>query len=268
MLGTLVKATVFLGGGRITSALLAGIRLAAYGGPIVVHDQHAEKLQKLKRQYRITVEPDLHRAVESAHLLVIAVRPDSVRGLLKEIGTINRRLTAVSLAAGVSLSKLRAGLGPPMRWARAMPSPVSRSGRGLTALTFDRGMPVVARAEVRNLFARVGAVLEIPENQLDAFTVSFSSSHGYHALATLIDAAEAIGLDRKTARMAATHALADGIAVWRASTASLEDLLQEAITPGGTAAAVIASIKKAGYARIMTQGLRAGLRQARKNARL
>jgi pyrroline-5-carboxylate reductase len=263
-----VKATVFLGGGRITSALLAGLQLAGYGQPIVVHDRHSEKLQKLKRQYRIAVEPDLHRSVESAHLLIIAVRPDSVRGLLKEIGMhkIRRRFTAVSLAAGVPLSKLRAGLRSPVQWARAMPSPVCRTGRGLTALTLGPDLSITARAEVRNLFALVGEVLEIPENQFDAFTVTFSSSHGYHALATLIDAAEAIGLDRKSARVAAAHALADGIAAWRAGTSPLEDLLQEAATPGGTAAAVIASINHAGYARIVSQGLRAGIRQARKNA--
>lgn len=204
-------------------------------------------------------------------MIIMAVRPDSMRQLLKEIGTGQirgrRRLIAVSLAAGVPLSKLRAGLGPPVHWARAMPSPVSRSGRGLTALTFDRGLSVAARAEVRDLFGLVGDVLQIPENRFDAFTVTFSSSHGYHALATLIDAAEAIGLDRKSARVAATHALMDGIAAWRAGTLPLEDLLQEAATPGGTAAAVMASIDDAGYARIVAQGLRAGLRQARKIAR-
>lgn len=263
-----MKATVFLGGGRITSALLAGLRLAGYGRPIVVHDRHAEKLQKLKREYGIAVEPDLHRAVESAHLLIIAVRPDSVRGLLNQIGThkIRRRLTAVSLAAGVPLSKLRAGLRSPVQWARAMPSPVCRTSRGLTALTLGRGISGAARAEVRNLFALVGEVLEIPENQFDAFTVTFSSSHGYHALATLIDAAEAIGLDSKSARVAAAHALADGIAAWRAGTLPLEDLLQEAATPGGTAAAVMSSLDGAGYGRIVSQGLRAGISQARKNA--
>jgi pyrroline-5-carboxylate reductase len=261
-----VKATVFLGGGRITSALLAGLQLAGYSRPILVHDRHAEKLRKLKRQYGVAVEQDLYRAVESARLLIIAVRPDSVRGLLKEIGTISRRLTAVSLAAGVPLSKLRAGLGSPVQWARAMPSPVCRAGRGLTALTFGRGISGAARAEVRDLFALVGAVLEIPENQFDAFTVTFSSSHGYHALATLIGAAEAIGLDRKSALVAAAHALADGIAAWRAGTSHLEELLQEAATPGGTAAAVMSSLDRAGYARIVSQGLRAGISQARKNA--
>jgi pyrroline-5-carboxylate reductase len=267
MRGTLLKATVFLGGGRITGAMLAGLRLAGYNRPIVVHDRHPEKLQELKREYGIVVEPDLHRAVQSADLLMIAVRPDSVGGLLKEIGAhkVRRRLTAISLAAGVPLSTLRAGLRS-AQWVRAMPSPVTRTGQGLTALTFGRGVSVAARAKVRNLFALVGGVLEIPDSQFDAFTVTFSSSHGYHALATLIDAAEAVGLDRKTARVAAAHALADGIVAWRNGTSPLQELVQEAATPGGTAAAVMASINDAGYARIVRQGLRTGIRQARKNA--
>jgi pyrroline-5-carboxylate reductase len=264
-----VKAIVFLGGGRITSALIAGLRLAKFGEPIVVHDRHPKKLQQLKRQYGVVVEADLPRAAASARLLMIAVRPDSVRGLLKEIAPYvvrHRRLTAVSLAAGIPLSKLRAGLGLPVRWARAMPSPVGRSGRGLTALTFGRGLSPAARAEVRNLFALVGPVVEIPEKRFDAFTVTFSSSHGYHALATLTFAAERIGLDLKTARMAAAHALADGIVAWRESDVRLDELLHEAATPGGTAAAVMASLDSAGYQRLVEHGLRAGMRQARKNA--
>ena len=114
-----------------------------------------------------------------------------------------------------------------------MPSPVARSGRGLTALTFDRDFPAGARREVRDFFARVGTVLEIPESKFDAFTVTYSSSHGYHALAALAEAAEKLGLDRKTAMIAAAHALADGILAWRERSISLDDLLREAATPGG-----------------------------------
>lgn len=263
-----MKATVFLGGGRITSALVAGLRLAGYAKPIVVHDRHAEKLKELKRQYGVEIEPDLHRAVDAARVLIIAVRPDSVRGLLEEIGRgkIRRSLTVLSLAAGVPLSKLRAYLGPPVKWARAMPSPVCRSGRGLTGVTFGRGFSAGSRAEVRDFFGLVGAVLEIPEKQFDAFTVTFSSSHGYHALAALIEAAEKIGLDRKSARVAAAHALADGIAAWREGKASLEELLHEAATPGGVAAAVMDALDHSGYRQTIARGLRAGMKQAAKNA--
>ncbi|MGB7603022.1 MAG: pyrroline-5-carboxylate reductase dimerization domain-containing protein [Candidatus Sulfotelmatobacter sp.] len=264
-----MKATVFLGGGRITSAVVAGLRLAGYRHPIVVHDRNPEKLRESSRKYDVVAEPDLHHAVDSALLLIVAVRPESVQELLKQIAgsKLPRRLTAVSLAAGIPLSMLRSQLGSPVKWARAMPSPVSRSGQGLTALTFAQGFPVAARKRVRHLFSLVGTVVEIPEKQFDAFTVTYSSSHGYHALSALIDAAERIGLDRKTAQLAAAHALADGIAAWRRSKVSLEELSQEAATPGGIAAAVMNTIDRRGYKQSIASGLRAGMKQARRNGR-
>ena len=154
--GTRVKnTTVFLGGGRITGALLAGLRLAGYDKPIVVHDRNPGKLRQLRRQYGVTVEPTLGRALGQAHLLIVAVRPDSVRELLQEIKQIPHPDIAVSLAAGIPLANLRAGTektpGKPVRWARAMPSPVARNGRGLTALLFEPDFPAAARREVRRL---------------------------------------------------------------------------------------------------------------------
>lgn len=262
-----MKATVFLGGGRITNALVAGLRLAKYSLPIVVHDRHSRKQRLLKKQYGVLVESNLARAVEAADLLIIAVRPDSVRGLLKEIGRIDRSLTAVSLAAGIPLKKLQAGLTRPVQWARAMPSPASRSGRGLAALSFSRGLSAAARKHVLDFFSLVGPVLEISEREFDAFTVTYSSSHGYHALAALVKAAEAIGLSRKNARFAAAHALADGILALRESNLPLDHLLQEAATPGGIAAAVMSEMNRRGYQRLVAHGLRAGMKQARKNAR-
>jgi len=258
---------VFLGGGRITGALVAGLRRAGYNKPIVVHDRHPHKLRQLEREYGVKGEANLHRAVEQARLLIIAVRPDSVGELLGAMGRIDRSLTAVSLAAGVPLAKLRARLGPPVRWARAMPSPVCRSGRGLTALTFELGLSRSARREVNDLFARVGPVLEIPETKFDAFTVSYSCSHGFHALAALASEAEKLGLDRKTALTAAAHALADGILAWREGNIPLHRLLHEASTPGGIAAKVMSSMSKAGYERAVERGLRAGMARARKNAK-
>jgi pyrroline-5-carboxylate reductase len=260
------NAIVFLGGGRITGALLAGLRLANNNQPIVVHDRHPQKLRQLKAQYGVKVEPSLHRAVEQAHLLIVAVRPDSVREVLHQIGQAQPTI-AVSLAAGVPLKNLRTWMGPPVRWVRAMPSPVARSGRGLTALTFDRDVSTANRREVHNFFSRVGQVLEIPESKFDAFTVTYSSSHGYHALAALAGAAEKLGLDRKTALAAAAHALADGILAWRESNTSLDALLHEAATPGGISAATLANMDKSGYKRVVEQGLRAGVNRAKKNAK-
>jgi pyrroline-5-carboxylate reductase len=263
-----MSAIVFLGGGRITSALLAGLRLAKYRQPIIVHDHDPRKLRDLQRAYGVDVEPDLHRAVDQAKLLIIAVRPDSVGELLRHVGFVEWPLGAVSLAAGVPLSRLRAGLRPPVRWARAMPSPACRSGRGLTGVTFDRNFPSRCQREVCEFFSEVGPVLEIPESKFDAFTVTYSCSRGYHALATMAAAAQELGLDRKTALTAAAHALADGIVAWREGDTSLDALIEEAATPGGIAAAVMDAMDRAGYARVIKKGLEAGRRRARRNAKM
>jgi pyrroline-5-carboxylate reductase len=149
-----------------------------------------------------------------------------------------------------------------------MPSPVCRIGRGLTATTFDQGFSPAAKSKVERLFQQVGSVLEIPERRFDAFTVTFSSSHGYHALATLATAAEKLGLNRKNALTAAAHALADGVLSWREGTVPLDELIQEAATPGGIAAATMQAMDASGYKRIIEKGLRAGRARARKNAKL
>jgi pyrroline-5-carboxylate reductase len=264
------KATVFLGGGRITSALVAGLRLAGYGEPIVVHDRNAGKLRRLRQQFGVEVARELRAAVERTEMLIIAVRPVSVAALLEEVarcGAASRLRIAVSLAAGVPLRGLRTRLGRNVHWIRAMPSPVCRIGRGLTALTFDRKVTTAERKRVQQFFQHVGAVVEIPESRFDVFTAAYSPSHGYHALSVLAKVAEDAGLDGETALTAAAHALADGTIYWRESEESLADLLEEAATPGGTAAATMAAMDRAKYARVVRRGVAAGIRQARQNAK-
>lgn len=263
---------VLLGGGRITSAILAGLKVAGSRQRVVVHDHNQSKLKRLHRLYAVTVEPRLERAMAQAGLLVIAVRPDSVPSLLRDVkATLALRSTqegtasqpAISLAAGIPLAGLRQMLGPHALWARAMPSPVCRTGNGLTALVFERGFPPQQRDQVRNVLRQIGKVLELPERKFDAFTVTYSSSHGYHALAALADAGQQFGLDRKTALMAASHALADGINSWREQRIPLDQLLLEAATPGGIAEATMAAMDRAGYRDAVQRGLRAGLARAR-----
>ena len=265
-----MSTVVFLGGGRITSAMLAGLRLAKTGHRLVVHDRNPGKLRDLKKRYAVAVEPDLNSAVKQADVLIVAVRPSSVRELLRAIGnpirSMDRSLLAVSLAAGVPLRVLNKLVAPLVQWARAMPSPLCRSGRGLTAVTFARILSRANRKCVKDLFAGFGQVVEIPEGKFDAFTVIYSCSHSYHALATLARAGQAAGLDRNTALMASAHALADGIIGWRDGDDSLESLVEEAVTPGGIASATVTAMDAAGYGRAVRQGVTSGLRRARANA--
>lgn len=264
-----MTGTLFLGGGRITSALTAGLRLAGDDRKLVAYDRHPEKLRALRRESRVEIARDLKSAVENAAMLIVAVRPSSVKETLAEVANSGAKppRLCISLAAGIPLKNLRAWFSS-VHWVRAMPSPVCRIGSGLTPVTFDHTVTKAERNRVRRLFRQVGPVLEIPERQMDPITAAHSPSHGYHALATLANAAQNAGLDRKTALIAAAHALSDGIAYWRQSGVSLAELLHEAATPGGIAAATMAAMNKSGYERAIERGIEAGIRRARQNAKL
>ena len=80
-----MKAIVFLGGGRITSALVAGLRLAGDRHRLVVYDRHPEKLRALRRECGVEIARDLGSAVSPGEMLVIAVRPGSVKEMLDEV---------------------------------------------------------------------------------------------------------------------------------------------------------------------------------------
>jgi len=264
-----MNATVFVGGGRITGALVAGLRHAGFRGRVVVCDRHAKKLRQLRGRYAVHSQPDLRRAVADANLLLIAVRPADVLPLLARIaatGPMPRRSVAVSLAAGVPLRALRRAMGPGVEWARAMPSPACRNAHGLTALAFDRGAGTASRRRVQELFERVGEVIQIPEREFDAFTVAYSTSQGLHALAARIRAARKIGLSARTAFAAVAHALMEGARAPGEGETSLEGLLAEAATPGGIAAAVLDALRAGAYERLVERAFRAGLERARKMA--
>lgn len=260
---TVRETIVFLGGGRITSAIIEGLKRAESQHRIVVHDRHANKLVTLRRRFHVRVETDLHRAIADATMLIVAVRPDSLLAVLHRVGRIEWPVAAISFAPGVPLAQLRWQLGPHAQWLRAMPSPACSGRRGLTALAFDGGVSAAVKKRVRRLFASMGSVLEIAERKFDAFTATYSVSHGYHALFVLLSAAMKLGLDQKTAEIAAAHALADGILCWRDGRGSLEELLREAATPGGIAATVISIEESGGYSRLIERALRAGLARAR-----
>ncbi len=263
-----MTATTFLGGGHITGALAAGVRLAGDDRRIVIYDRHPEKARALRRESRVEIARDLKSAVERAEILIVAVRPGSVQEMLDEVSACGAQVPrlCVSLAAGIPIRNLRAWL-PRVKWVRAMPSPVCRIGRGLTPVCFDRGVAKSDKARVRALFDQVGPVLDLPESQFDAMTAASSPTHGYHALAHLARAAQGAGLSSKPALIAAAHALADGIDYWRQSGASVDELLVEAATPGGIAAATMAAMDKSGYERAVASGIQAGVAQARRNAK-
>ena len=160
------KTTVlFLGGGRITSAMLAGLRLAKHSYRLLAHDRHPEKLRNLKKAHAVNVGKDLTRAIAKADVLIIAVRPDAIRGLLETVRKSLSELKAagagsrhaplsISLAAGVPLRALRKAAGDGLKLARAMPSPSVALDEGSLLLRFLETHPAFTGSSFSNSLLR------------------------------------------------------------------------------------------------------------------
>src|SRR3979411_2055052 len=97
------NAILFLGGGCITSAMSAGLRLAGCRKKIIVYDRNQKKLSALGRESQVEIAHGLKSELAHDEMLIIAVRPNSVAEILDEVKDcgISPPKLCVSLAAGV-----------------------------------------------------------------------------------------------------------------------------------------------------------------------
>jgi pyrroline-5-carboxylate reductase len=179
-------------------------------------------------------------------VLVIAVKPAAVRGILKgarplaEAGT-----TIISIAAGINLETLAEGLGPDATVVRAMPNTAAAVGKGMTAAVAG-DLDARARTTVEDLFGLTGGLVWLEnEQQLHAATAISGSAPAYffRFVEAMAQAGMTLGLESDTATRLARQALVGAGALADADLRDVADLRAEVTSPGGTTAAAIAALE-------------------------
>ena len=221
----------------------------------------AASAERLSSRHGISVRTNAQR-VWQAPVVLLAVKPQSLDAAVAAAGAAVAAGSdgaepglLISVLAGVTLSRLQA-LFPGWRCVRAVPNAPAQVRAGLTGLAFGAGLDAPHRLRVKELFAPVGEVHELPESQLDAFLALTSSGPAFLALVAeaLADGAVASGLPRALAQhlaqrtMAGTAALLDGASL---QPSALKDMVS---SPAGTT--------MAGLRQLERSGLRSGLIEA------
>jgi len=157
-----------LGGGNLGRALALGW---AGAGRLSASDIHItrrqhEKLDDLSEMGYET-GADNRAAVRASELIILAVQPQQLDALLREIATEldAKRHRLVSVVSGVSTAHIRAAVGDAVPLVLAMPNTAVAIGESMTCLSASPGSEK-ALAEAEDLFELVGRTLVIAEEMM------------------------------------------------------------------------------------------------------
>ncbi len=232
----------FIGGGHMAEALLAGLIRSGHAAErLTVMDVRADRLDELKRMYHLCVTQDDAEAARAADILVLAVKPQQIDGVLKNLADkIAQETTVISIAAGISTEHLHKGLGEDVCLVRVMPNTPCLVGEGMSVLFCNAGEVHRPRAEyVLSASGKTAWVDD--ENMLHAVTAISGSGPAYFfLLAELMQAtARTLGLPKELGDMLVTQTASGASRMLAESGRTAEELRQQVTSPGGTTEAAL-----------------------------
>ncbi|MEO6810696.1 MAG: pyrroline-5-carboxylate reductase, partial [Isosphaeraceae bacterium] len=182
-------------------------------------------------------------------VLVLAVKPQSMPGVLVEIQPeVTSRHLVISIAAGVPLSTLSAGLGPDARLVRVMPNTPALVGEGAAGYCLGPSANADDERAVQACLGAVGRAYRVPESLLDAVTGLSGSGPAfvYVMIEALADGGVRVGLPREIALALAAQTVL-GSARMVLETGLHTGVLKDQVTsPGGTTIAGLHALERGG----------------------
>ncbi|MFG6475316.1 pyrroline-5-carboxylate reductase [Microbacterium sp. P06] len=270
-----LPSVAILGAGSMGGAVLRGLSASGIAPRLAATNRTSAKAAELARldgveSIALEEHPDGNTvAAASADIVLIGVKPAMVPDLLREIAPhLRRGGLVVSLAAGVTLATFAEILGPDAAVFRSMPNTPALVGKAVTGLASGVSTTPEQTAVVRSLFETVGAVVEVPEDRIDALSTVSGSGPAYVFLLVeeLTKAARAKGFDEAQARLLAEQTFIGAAALLAASGVDPAELRRRVTSPKGTTERAIAVLQGAELADLFGRATDAALVRARELA--
>lgn len=195
---------------------------------------------------------------------VMAVKPGDLPAVVESYRDHFTELdTVISVAAGVSIAKLRDAAGPLVGVVRTMPNTPALVGAGITGVMGDG---TVDMAVIRGLFEAVGQVVVLErEEHFDALTAISGSGPAYFftAIEALADGGVKMGLPRATAIELARGVLEGAARLVAESDLHTAELKDRVASPGGTTIAGLAMLEEKGFRHALISAVEAATKRSR-----
>lgn len=254
-----------VGAGVMAEAVIAGLladRIPA--GQVVASHPRRDRRETLAERHGIRTVARNADAVADAEILVLAVKPQMLTRVMKDLAPALRDGQVVlSIVAGATLRTLTAGLGH-AAVVRAMPNTPAQIRRGMAVWAASSACSTAQRDLARTVLRSLGDEKEVPDEEFVAMATALSGTgptYLFAVMEALIDAGVHLGFPRELA-----HDLVVATLVGSAEFAARSELhpaqLRNAVTsPGGTSAAAIYELEKGRLRTVLSDAVWAAYRR-------
>ena len=260
----------FIGPGVMAEAMIAGLinQHVVPSESIVVSGPSAARVDELSERHAIRTETDNAAAVKDADVVVLAVKPQRLDRVMVDLrGSVKAGSLVVSIVAGATLDKIAAGLDHEAV-VRSMPNTPAQIGEGITVWTTAEAVTEDQKETAREILAAFGDEVFLDEERfLDMATALSGTGPAYVFLfmEAMVDAGVHLGFSRRVAEILVAKTFRGSVDFYSKpdDPLHLARLRNQVTSPGGTSAAALYYLEKAGFRTAISRAIWAAYERSR-----
>ena len=265
------RKIAILGAGRIGEALIAGLLSSGWREPgeIAATARREERVAELRERYGVNATVSNRDAASTAALVVIAVKPQDLDGLLDNVGgLLTIEQTVLTVAAAIPTSQIESRLAEGVPVVRAMPNTPSTVHEGIAGLCAGAHASDGDLTRAEEALSHLGPVVRVAESAMDAVTAVSGSGPAYFALLAeaMIEAGILLGLSREISTQLVVQTMLGTAKQLRDQKMHPVELREMVTSPGGTTIAAIRELEMAGVRAAFLNAIQAAMVRARELA--
>lgn len=249
----------FIGCGNMAEAILRCITSSGLirASSVFASDPSPER-RALFASAGCTTGEDNQMVAKSSDILLLAVKPQVIEEVCRGLApAVDERLLVVSIAAGVTLSRLEECFAPSVRVVRVMPNTPMIVGRGLSGISKGSKATALDAELVLRIFAAGGFAFEVKEEDLHAVTALSGSGPAYvfRFIEALAQAGVEAGLSSELSSILARGTVAGASQLLLESGEEASRLRERVTSKGGTTAAALQCLTENNFDRLIIDAL-------------
>lgn len=239
----------FLGTGNMGGALATAAAAALGGDSLLLCDTNTEKAEALARELGGAAVA-LPQLLERSDYIFLGVKPQVLKTALQPLrDALRPEQVLVSMAAGVSVERVRMYTGGVCPVIRIMPNTPVAVGQGMVLYTPDETVTAAQEEGFCRILAAAGRLCKIPEALIDSGSAvsGCGPAFAYLFIEALADGGVECGLPRQQSLELAAQTVL-GAAQMVLETARHPGELKDAVcSPGGTTIAGVHALENGGF---------------------